>query len=846
MEDPQLKECYLNNKSLCHKKPRKVIITEIYDEFIPKNKNHRKSQKYFNYYTRSSLPNNYERRFSNISQNKLFSKNQYCLTERESENYNCYTDNRKLSDYNKQLYFGRTDLREEFSPTSNERIDIRKKVYRGGTPPHPYRNSYNLETDDKFVENFQYYESKNIKDKNNKKYESITRVTGYSNLIPMRKRKMPHNYTTLNIHRNVEHFNNQIPSRYENYEELQHNLSNIDIYKNNILNYFKNRSIQPKKHKSEENITTVQLKKTSEIYENKRKNQLKPEIIPKNTNIQTITKKTNIQKTTKTANTQNVPKTTIKQTSLTKYETKKPQPKEKKITNVYVQKKTETKYEIIKKPQTTSKATNVSKVSSVQKANATKKFETFKNVQNTSKTTNVSNLSSVQNKSFTKKYETFKNLKKITKKSATNTTSQKNNDKNLQKNYSKLKIDTSKYINPKSEKLYFKRSHGRYSYKESLSAKDILNSRCNKNANTNKVEIIEHNSKTKEKRNSISNIKNKSNISSIANKITAYKKIENTSKTLLNNKSTSKINNNSKATSTSKITNTSNIKDAFINRSNRRTKESATLTKKIMNITSNISNKGVNNNYIKKSMTGTNSTTNVKNINLNKDKNKQKTSNYTSKDYNIKKTQIETYNKYKKEYINNSNADNHKKDISHNQYLKTNENKETQTINMTNQYNNNVKKLRDDRNDKYIANTEIDEIYEMERSGKRETTPKLRIKILGDNYKYYEGKYIPNPYDITSSYTLHQRRNQRVIYGTEEIDGSKAKNFFNSKPNLNGYRTIRKKIVKRRVMPLQGAPNQYIDYPDYYEGNYHQCRDSEYNEYNDYENDIGQTQFYYQ
>ena len=73
-------------------------------------------------------------------------------------------------------------------------------------------------------------------------------------------------------------------------------------------------------------------------------------------------------------------------------------------------------------------------------------------------------------------------------------------------------------------------------------------------------------------------------------------------------------------------------KDFFNNRSNNRTKESATLIKKTVNITSSVSSKGGNNNLNQKSKTNTN--TNVKNINLNinNNKNKQTAPNYTSKD----------------------------------------------------------------------------------------------------------------------------------------------------------------------------------------------------------------------
>jgi len=41
--------------------------------------------------------------------------------------------------------------------------------------------------------NFKYYEKNNIKDRSNKKYNSITRVTGYSNFIPLYRRQIFYN-----------------------------------------------------------------------------------------------------------------------------------------------------------------------------------------------------------------------------------------------------------------------------------------------------------------------------------------------------------------------------------------------------------------------------------------------------------------------------------------------------------------------------------------------------------------------------------------------------------------------------------------------------------------------------
>ena len=870
-EYPQLQDYYPCQMSSYQKKPRKIIITEIYDELIPKNKNNIKNHDYFNYYSESSSPfNNHQRNF-NTCQKKIFSRDNYYLTEKRNPNYLSNVDG-YYSDFNKQLFFGGTDLREEYSSPSNNRINIRKKVYRGGTPQHLFRNNYSLNNDEDFVENFQYYESKNIKDKNNRKYDSITRVTGYSNLIPLTKKKLEHNYTNMDIYRNEDSFNNISSSRYSNFKQLQHNYSNVDVYKNNSLYNLKNKLYEPKKPQSEEKIKRV-LQKTTEVYEN----QKTPQTIAKNINIikttkstneqniqkkinyqntqktttiqKTITKKTNVQNvpkistniqttTTKSTNVQNVdkktnvqnlPRTTNVQTKITKYEFKKaPQP-EKKVTNVQVQNITTKKYEVQKKPETVAKETNISNVSSYQSQNITKKSEAYKSLQNTSKTitTNI----------------------KVQK---------ENTNKNNFKNNIKIKIDTSKYNNPNNEKLYFKRSHGRYTYKESLSERDILNSRKNdKTENIKKVEIIQKNKAKENKK--ISNSNNRSNIGS---KVSSYKKVETTSKTLLNNK---KVNQNT------------------YNTSNAKSRETITLK----STKNTLINKPVNN-LSKTTVTSTN----LKSINSNMNKNKETASNYSNKNYNIKNNiKIETYNeglntnKYKKEYIK---TENQRKDIS-NQYLtniniekkkKESSNQNLADINLekkrkelANQYTNiKIKSQRtdisddylnrvnsgsniyndrsniyDDRNKEYIEEREINQIYEIEQRKKKETTPKLRTKVLGDNYKYYERKYIPSPGEIISinSYTLHQRRNERVILGTEEIGGTELMRSYKMRPHTKGYKAKSKKIVKRKVMPIHGAPNKYIAYADFYEDSYNYGGDGEDFEVG-YQSNFGQPQYYFQ
>ena len=74
VEYPELKEYYSNNIHKGYKKPRKIIVTEIYDEIIPKCQNGIQRKEYFNYYTQSHSPYNNFQGYKNIGQKKLFSQ----------------------------------------------------------------------------------------------------------------------------------------------------------------------------------------------------------------------------------------------------------------------------------------------------------------------------------------------------------------------------------------------------------------------------------------------------------------------------------------------------------------------------------------------------------------------------------------------------------------------------------------------------------------------------------------------------------------------------------------------------------------------------------------------------
>ena len=118
---------------------------------------------------------------------------------------------------------------------------------------------------------------------------------------------------------------------------------------------------------------------------------------------------------------------------------------------------------------------------------------------------------------------------------------------------------------------------------------------------------------------------------------------------------------------------------------------------------------------------------------------------------------------------------------------------------------------------------EINRIYEMKRNN-RNTTPKLKTKRinLGDNYKYYERKYMQSPDD--NYFTIHQRRNQRVIYGEQilESDGVRKMKVYKSKPYIIEERYNNQIINNSQIPCFRGENDKdnYIISRKYYETNY--------------------------
>ena len=169
---------------------------------------------YANNYTEYSLPCN----DNPISTDRLSQKR--CFTpDRISNLYNNYYNPKTNINY---------DLREEFSNPSTTRVNIKQRIYQDNNSSHPYIISNNNESNNyscrngEYIDNFQFHEIKNIKNKGFKKYDAITHIIGYSNLIPLNRKK---NF----------YYNNAFKTQ-EDYQR------NFNSYNNNINNNFNNNN----------------------------------------------------------------------------------------------------------------------------------------------------------------------------------------------------------------------------------------------------------------------------------------------------------------------------------------------------------------------------------------------------------------------------------------------------------------------------------------------------------------------------------------------------------------------------------------------------------------------------
>ena len=151
-EYPQLHE-YYSTQMKSKKKPTKIILTEIYSPY--------QTQK-----DKYSIQMNSYKSYKNIHSN-------------QDEIYQTYKSNKYYEDP-----YSKLNIRKIYN-NSPETLNIKS-------------------LNENILENFKYYETKNIRDNSNKKYESITKVIGYSNIIPngINQKLIQKNYSYNNIYIN--------------------------------------------------------------------------------------------------------------------------------------------------------------------------------------------------------------------------------------------------------------------------------------------------------------------------------------------------------------------------------------------------------------------------------------------------------------------------------------------------------------------------------------------------------------------------------------------------------------------------------------------------------------------
>ena len=240
-ETPKLQGNY-SNKITPGQNYIKNKITEKYHQTTPQSRNFQSSESYE--YHSEYKP--YNQTNQNSREKHYYSSNQYFTSNKNiNTDYNLNNDGFYSTNY-KKMIFGNTDLRNEYSPIADARVNIRKKLLEEKN----YSQAYMTSSDDELLENFQFRERKNIRNNSEQKYNSIVRIIGYSNVIPIHSQRMISN---LDLNQNVKEYNKKIEHNY--------------IQKSNV------QQVQKKEFKKPAQIETVKKQEIIKKYEIK-----KPEI----------------------------------------------------------------------------------------------------------------------------------------------------------------------------------------------------------------------------------------------------------------------------------------------------------------------------------------------------------------------------------------------------------------------------------------------------------------------------------------------------------------------------------------------------------------------------------------
>ena len=265
---------------------QKHISTEIYKESYQMPRNIQRSNEFYNYAEYTP----YHQTNQNSSEKNYFSKNETYYTSSKKNMGNNFNNFKNFSpdlgegmytSFKKKMIFGNTDLRNQYSPPTDARVNIRKKLIE--------ERDINYQTDanGNLLENFQYYEINNSRNNSAQKYDSITRVIGYSNLIPLHTRKMMKNFSNVDINKNGK-YNKKEEYNYNKKVETNYLIKkDVNIVQQNQKKEFK-KPAQLNTVKKTEIVKKYEIKKQPEVkkveenkykkYERKKEETVKKEV----------------------------------------------------------------------------------------------------------------------------------------------------------------------------------------------------------------------------------------------------------------------------------------------------------------------------------------------------------------------------------------------------------------------------------------------------------------------------------------------------------------------------------------------------------------------------------------
>ena len=386
-EYPELEKYYTSRKKSSEKKPTKIILTEIY-----------------------SPSKTYMQSNNNFTQCKSY-KN---INAENKEIIHSYINK---SQYNTNDI---DNMCDDFQP----QLNIKKRIYCNSQ-----EKTMKIKDDEDLLENFKYYERRNIRDKSNQKYESITKVIGYGNIIPLKNQKVTQNITNININKNEY-------KKYQNNSNTENKGTNYLISKTNKT-IEKNYMIKKETvAKTQQNIKK-EFKKPAQLDNNKRSELIKKYEINKKQEIKTNDYKQYERK--KKEEVKNNNNTQIKKYNIQikKNETQKT------INNLNKYKKTEKKE--IKEPIIIKRKENIKQQFTIHSGRYTYKDDISKDIINSRKNynensqeKNLKRISIVQTSSTSKSKSATKN------KSNVNNATNKNYKVNINTNDKYKKEETTK------------------------------------------------------------------------------------------------------------------------------------------------------------------------------------------------------------------------------------------------------------------------------------------------------------------------------------------------------------------------------------------------------------------